>query len=472
MILRGSIGHVATRVEVTDRKTRKISAGRYAAWLVGAIFSCLGSLVGAADSSGFYLQFPVSGYTPFTAPVSSVFDHANKERYQTDGRVTAFNGLTRTGTAANGCYANGQAVVVSGLNYVGARSAGGTKSLCYDGHPGWDYAFPYGTEVHAAADGWVYDVTPAGETASGSGCTKAKPCGTVYVRHDAADTLRTYYLHLSVQSRRSGQRIARGDVIGLSGSTGTTAAHLHFEVRRRFGSVWTPAGAYSVDPYGTFQGDPHPRAAQMVSLWTSPSLRPAAPSRTFAAPLSYTSVKVGWNDNATNELGVRLYRWAGNYWLLLRALPANARDYTDTGLQSSTKYYYMVCAWNAATGSSEGACDNFIDVTTPAPPPFGGHVFRIDGSQSSTRAQGDRFTFTGAGFTPYGKVDRWLENLNTGTVTQLNPTLWADRNGTVDWTYTVPCTASSLGTYVVWAVDVSYGWSYRVTEVVTPGVCR
>jgi murein DD-endopeptidase MepM/ murein hydrolase activator NlpD len=437
---------------------------------------CLSGVARAADSTGFYLSFPVSGYTPFTAPASSAFDHASSSRYVMNGTVYAYPGVVRTTSSSGsngGCYSNGQQVTLSGLNYVGARSYGAQNALCYDGHPGWDYAFGTGTEIRAAADGWVYDVTPANEPASGSGCSVSKPCGTVYVRHDQADTIRTYYLHLSVQSGRSGSRVVRGEIIGRSGMTGTGSAHLHFEVRRRFGSSWGPGGAYSVDPYGTFSGDPHPQAAQMPSLWTAPSTPPAPPSRTFASPLSWQSVRVGWDDNSGNELGFRVYRWNPvglGSWALMASLGQNSVSYTDSGLQSSTAYYYKVCSWNWANSAS-GACDGYAAVSTPAPPPFQA-VFFVDGASASTRPQGRTFTFVGAGFTPYGPVDRQLYNYATSTWTRLSPQLWADGNGTLIWQYTPPCSSSALGRYYVWVYDYSRGRVFNVWETVTPGTCQ
>ncbi len=53
-----------------------------------------------------------------------------------------------------------------------------------------------------------------------------------YVIVDHGRGLLTLYGHMAVVSVRSGQRVSRGQPIGVEGSTGaSTGVHLHFEVR-------------------------------------------------------------------------------------------------------------------------------------------------------------------------------------------------------------------------------------------------
>ncbi len=55
----------------------------------------------------------------------------------------------------------------------------------------------------------------------------------LYVRIDHGDGFTTLYGHLSAFRAIVGQRVAQGEVIGLSGNTGrSTGPHLHFEIRR------------------------------------------------------------------------------------------------------------------------------------------------------------------------------------------------------------------------------------------------
>ncbi|MBX7143221.1 MAG: M23 family metallopeptidase [Oligoflexia bacterium] len=85
-------------------------------------------------------------------------------------------------------------------------------------HEGIDFSLPYGAKVFSSAFGEVAEV--------GWNSTYGL---RVDVRHN--NRIITRYAHLSKALVRPGQKIARGDVIGLAGSTGrSTGPHLHFEV--------------------------------------------------------------------------------------------------------------------------------------------------------------------------------------------------------------------------------------------------
>ncbi len=87
-------------------------------------------------------------------------------------------------------------------------------------HKGVDIVAPSGTPVRASADGLV---TAAGRM-SGYGAM-------IHLMHGYG--LGTRYGHLSRVLVAPGQRVKRGDVIGLVGSTGrSTGPHLHYEVFR------------------------------------------------------------------------------------------------------------------------------------------------------------------------------------------------------------------------------------------------
>jgi murein DD-endopeptidase MepM/ murein hydrolase activator NlpD len=85
-------------------------------------------------------------------------------------------------------------------------------------HPGLDVAAPEGTPVHAPADGVVV------KTERHGGYGKV-----LYVSH--GDGITTRYGHLLEYRTRPGERVRRGDVVGLVGNTGrSTGPHLHYEV--------------------------------------------------------------------------------------------------------------------------------------------------------------------------------------------------------------------------------------------------
>lgn len=85
-------------------------------------------------------------------------------------------------------------------------------------HGGVDIVAPRGRDIHATGDGIV---TKAGRTA-GLG-------NVVYISHGFGFV--TLYGHMSRILVEAGQRIQRGEVVGLVGSTGrSTGNHVHYEV--------------------------------------------------------------------------------------------------------------------------------------------------------------------------------------------------------------------------------------------------
>jgi murein DD-endopeptidase MepM/ murein hydrolase activator NlpD len=86
-------------------------------------------------------------------------------------------------------------------------------------HTGLDFAAAIGTEIYAAGDGAVELVE---DKFSGYG-------RSIVIKHGFG--YQTLYAHMSVVKVRRGQKVKRGDVIGLVGSTGTSSGpHLHYEV--------------------------------------------------------------------------------------------------------------------------------------------------------------------------------------------------------------------------------------------------
>jgi murein DD-endopeptidase MepM/ murein hydrolase activator NlpD len=109
--------------------------------------------------------------------------------------------------------------------YITRGTAG--PSTYTDAHPGLDVAVPIGTPVRAAGGGVVVEVKEDAEYG-------------LSIRIAHLDGFETLYAHTSKVLVQAGDRIPRGQVIGLSGNSGrSTAPHLHFEVRRA-GKVLDP----------------------------------------------------------------------------------------------------------------------------------------------------------------------------------------------------------------------------------------
>lgn len=113
-----------------------------------------------------------------------------------------------------------------------------TQGLHGPGHRGIDIGAPTGTNLYASAPGIVTIVK--------TGCTVGKPrCGGGYgnmVIIEHPNGTKTLYAHMSKVITHTGASVARGEVVGLVGSTGrSTGPHVHFEVfnARNPGADWS-----------------------------------------------------------------------------------------------------------------------------------------------------------------------------------------------------------------------------------------
>ncbi len=138
----------------------------------------------------------------------------------------------------------------------------------YGGKPaGVDIAVSTGTEVLAPAGGIVQSLADLGNSGFGK---------YFEIKHD--DGTITLYGHLSAFCVENGQRVNRGDVIALSGSTGnSTGPHLHYEMSNR-------------DTYQYYQtnGYRDPRTMNKPEIITS-SLPDAIVGQYYTATLSAKS---------------------------------------------------------------------------------------------------------------------------------------------------------------------------------------
>lgn len=113
------------------------------------------------------------------------------------------------------------------ISFWGAQRDGGIRS-----HEGVDIKAPRGTPVVASNDGFI---TRTGTNNLGGKIVFLSASGSPYS---------LYYAHLDSQMVSVGQRVTRGDTLGLVGNTGnaiTTTPHLHFGIYTR--------GSGAVDPF-------------------------------------------------------------------------------------------------------------------------------------------------------------------------------------------------------------------------------
>ena len=101
-------------------------------------------------------------------------------------------------------------------------------------HPGMDFTAPTGTEIYATGNGTVVNT---GWRQGYGNC--------VEINHGYG--YRTVYGHMSLIKVRVGQKVNRGDVIGLVGNTGLSIGpHLHYEVHLN-GKPVNPLNYYFID---------------------------------------------------------------------------------------------------------------------------------------------------------------------------------------------------------------------------------
>ncbi|SCA86541.1 peptidoglycan hydrolase YocH [Bacillus glycinifermentans] len=100
-------------------------------------------------------------------------------------------------------------------------------------HKGLDIAAPEGEMVVAAADGTVsksYASNSYGQV--------------IFIKHD--NGYETVYAHLNKRLKKKGDRVKKGEEIGIIGNTGiSTGTHLHFEIHQ---GAWTENKKNAINP--------------------------------------------------------------------------------------------------------------------------------------------------------------------------------------------------------------------------------
>ena len=227
---------------------------------------------------------------PFQGPhfVTSIFDHCNPD-YRHDGIV---------------CRWDGKVKVAGGMTDA---DTSGQDWLYYDGHDGIDYGLYY-ENVAASADGVV---TFAGWDKPGS--PKFGYGQNVYIDH--GNGILTRYAHLSQIQVAVGQHVSRGQVIGISGNTGSsTGEHLHWGVYKKQGLV-------PIDPYGWSGDFPDPWPQDIGNLWLGggPRFAPVPQPRVSITALPadiQDQMTVSWTSGAAGSIDIDVVDGVGvRSWL-------------------------------------------------------------------------------------------------------------------------------------------------------------
>ena len=293
-----------TPVQASQAQPPGQKAGKYVRWYYPGQTSYGpvedgGGNTGSPPSPGAFLTLPFMG--PHI--VTSLFDHCYPD-YGTNGTICRYDG-TQASAKVGG--------PDPGFDAGYAQTPAGHDYLYYDGHDGYDYALTY-EPVAAAAPGVVILANWLDPN-----CHTCLSGQTIEINH--GNGLLTLYGHLSKINVTKGQYVSRGQVIGISGMSGTaTGPHLHFGVYNIHRSQ-TP-----VDPYGWSGSYPDPYSWDEGNLWLTGSPRFAGIAMpnvsVTAAPEADdpTAIDVAWSSPGSgNRYSVyavfqdgTMKPWAGN----------------------------------------------------------------------------------------------------------------------------------------------------------------
>jgi murein DD-endopeptidase MepM/ murein hydrolase activator NlpD len=237
---------------------------------------------GTAPAPGAFLTLPFMG----PHYITSVFDHCYPD-YGINGKTCRYDG-TIASAATGG--------KDPGFEAGYAQTPGGQDYLYYDGHDGYDYGLTY-EPVAAAAAGVV--ILSGWAVPSCHSCLSGL---TIEIGHGSG--LLSYYGHLSRLYVAVGQSVRRGQVIGLSGMTGSaTGPHLHF-------GVYYTNGDGPIDPYGWSGSYPDPYLKDLGDLWLGGSPRyanipmPKVAVRAEVSASDPKAIDVSWSSPGGGDVFV------------------------------------------------------------------------------------------------------------------------------------------------------------------------
>ena len=284
-----------------------------------------------AASGGAFLTLPFMG----PHYITSGFDHCGPN-YNVSGRFCRYDGVVASAKVGG---------PDPGFSAGYAQTPGGRDYLYYSGHDGYDYGLFY-EPVAAAAPGRVVLanwLVPSCHT-----CLSGQ---TVEIDH--GNGLMTFYGHLAHIRVDKGQYVSRGQVIGISGMTGTaTGPHLHF-------GVYHMNGTGPVDPYGWSGSGSDPYSRDLGDLWLGGSPRYAGitmPNVSLSASADADTpgtIRVSWSSPGSMRFDVYLVKQDGSRKLWRSNMSNGGATFYGKAGQS---YWFWATAtsslgWTAGGGS-------------------------------------------------------------------------------------------------------------------------
>ncbi|MCF8380396.1 MAG: sulfatase-like hydrolase/transferase [Bacteroidales bacterium] len=222
---------------------------------------------------------------------------------------------------------------------------------------------------------------------------------------------------------------------------------------------------------------------KIISTSSEYKYPPATPSPLFASAISQTEIILNWTDNSMNEDGFKIEKKEeGGTFTEIASLDANITSYSESGLQSSTKYIYRVLAYNAEGNSdysNEASATTFSDNMLTSTYSItedtyvrGGEYANINYSTETdlivkTGSKEDFFRKT------LIKIDLNNENLQSHAIGRAVLKLYANRTGDCtivaseiddNWTEsivtwaTAPVSGSDISSSEITSADTYYEW--------------
>ena len=116
-----------------------------------------------------------------------------------------------------------------------------------------------------------------------------------------------------------------------------------------------------------------------ISTENQPGVPPSAPTGLNAIAVSSGQINLSWTDNAIDEYGFRIERSvdSGESWNNVAMVGEDIQAYSDTDVESNTKYWYQIAAYN---GSGQSDYDDPVNATTqPASIVFSANGYKDKG---------------------------------------------------------------------------------------------
>lgn len=195
---------------------------------------------------------------------------------------------------------------------------------------------------------------------------------------------------------------------------------------------------YRVCAYNSAGNSPYSNETSATTF----DVLPATPTNLILSVVSGSQINLRWSDNSNNELGFIIEKKVGNgSWSDADTTGANTTEYSDTGLQPNTEYYYRMSAYNLI---GESPYSNEANARTSDPPPLAPtNLIAVASGSSRVNLSWSDNSSNETGF----KIDRMVNQtsfVDIGTVNR-NITSFAD-GGRIDgtkYTYRVAAVNSS-----------------------------